>query len=140
MVQDGYETPTTALADVVLPATTFAEMEGTSLVADLPDALPTFSGDANKLSRTLVNLIARFYDPRAFRTVIPVLDAAARREIFGPIHGVYVEGRAPDSVLFFCGRENFPVSLKPEGQAYAWGAAMTVADPAPGRPPIGRGA
>lgn len=37
-------------------------------------------------------------------------------------------GKAPDSVLFFCGRENFPVSLKPEGAAYAWGQAMTVAD------------
>jgi hypothetical protein len=47
------------------------------------------------------SMLFRFYDPRAFRTVIPVLDAAARREFFGPIHGVYVEGRSPDSVLFF---------------------------------------
>ena len=30
-----------------------------------------------------------------------VLDAAARREFFGPIHGVYVEGRTPDSALYF---------------------------------------
>jgi transketolase len=37
-------------------------------------------------------------------------------------------GRMPDSVLFFCGRENFPVTLKPEGRSYAWGEAMTVAD------------
>lgn len=47
------------------------------------------------------SMLFRFYDPRAFRTVIPVLDASARREFFGPIHGVYVEGRSPDSVLFF---------------------------------------
>lgn len=47
------------------------------------------------------SMLFRFYDPRAFRTVIPALDAAARREFFGPIHGVYVEGRSADSVLFF---------------------------------------
>jgi transketolase len=37
-------------------------------------------------------------------------------------------GKHPDSVLFFVGRENFPVSLKAEGTAYAWGKAMIVAD------------
>ena len=37
-------------------------------------------------------------------------------------------GEQPDSVLFFCGRENFAVSLKPAGIEYAWGKAMTVAD------------
>jgi hypothetical protein len=47
------------------------------------------------------SMLFRFYDPRAFRTVIPVLDASARREFFGPIQGVYVEGRGPDSVLLF---------------------------------------
>ena len=47
------------------------------------------------------SMLFRFYDPRAFRTVIPVLDPPSRREFFGPIHGVFVEGRSPDSVLFF---------------------------------------
>ncbi|MEO5628519.1 MAG: DUF4123 domain-containing protein [Thermomonas sp.] len=47
------------------------------------------------------SMLFRFYDPRAFRTVIPVLDPTVRREFFGPIHGVYVEGRTPDSALFF---------------------------------------
>lgn len=47
------------------------------------------------------SMLFRFYDPRAFRTVIPILDSAARREFFGPIHGVYVEGRMPDSALYF---------------------------------------
>jgi transketolase len=37
-------------------------------------------------------------------------------------------GHEPASVLFFVGRENFAQSLRHEGQAYAWGAAMTVAD------------
>jgi hypothetical protein len=47
------------------------------------------------------SMLFRFYDPRAFRTVIPALDAPARKEFFGPIHGVYAESRSPDSVLFF---------------------------------------
>ena len=47
------------------------------------------------------SMLFRFYDPRAFRTVIPVLEAAVRREFFGPIHGVYVEGRTPDCALYF---------------------------------------
>ena len=47
------------------------------------------------------SMLFRFYDPRAFRTVIPALDAPARKEFFGPIHGVYAESRSPESVLFF---------------------------------------
>lgn len=43
------------------------------------------------------------------------------------------KGHHPDSVLFFCGRENFAVSLKPEGVSYAWGKAMTVADTTAGK-------
>lgn len=35
-------------------------------------------------------------------------------------------GKMPESVMFFCGRENFAVSLKPEGASYAWGKAMIV--------------
>lgn len=37
-------------------------------------------------------------------------------------------GKSPDTILFFCGRENFPVSLKNADQRYEWGRAMTVAD------------
>lgn len=37
-------------------------------------------------------------------------------------------GKTPDSVLFFCGREGFPVSLKPADVDYAWGKALVVAD------------
>lgn len=35
-------------------------------------------------------------------------------------------GRMPNSVVFFCGRENFPVSIRPEGAQFAWGKAMVV--------------
>ncbi len=35
-------------------------------------------------------------------------------------------GHHPESVLFFCGRENFAVSLKPAGTNYEWGKAMVV--------------
>jgi transketolase len=37
-------------------------------------------------------------------------------------------GHHPESVLFFCGRENFAISLKPAEARYVWGEAMTVAD------------
>ena len=46
------------IAGAVGQVGTLAEMEETSLVSDVPDGLPTFAGDENKLSRTLVNLIA----------------------------------------------------------------------------------
>ncbi|MDA3960306.1 MAG: thiamine pyrophosphate-dependent enzyme [Planctomycetota bacterium] len=42
-------------------------------------------------------------------------------------------GKSPDSVLFFCGRENFPVSIKPDGASYAWGKAMVLADTTAGK-------
>ncbi len=42
-------------------------------------------------------------------------------------------GHHPDAVLFFCGRENYPVSLKPAGVEYAWGKAMVVADTTAGK-------
>ena len=42
-------------------------------------------------------------------------------------------GHHPDAVLFFCGRENFPVSLKPAGVEYGWCTAMTVADTTAGK-------
>ncbi len=42
-------------------------------------------------------------------------------------------GHHPDAVLFFCGRENYPVTIKPAGVDYAWGKAMTVADTTAGK-------
>lgn len=43
----------------------------------------------------------RFYDPRAFRNVIPTLKGEHRTAFYGPIQGCYVEGRSPESALFF---------------------------------------
>ena len=46
------------VANAIDQVRTLAEMEETALVSDVTDGLPPFSGDRNKLSRTLVNLIA----------------------------------------------------------------------------------
>lgn len=43
----------------------------------------------------------RFYDPRAFRLVIPQLERAARREFFGPLSGFMVEAAQADALLAF---------------------------------------
>ena len=43
-------------------------------------------------------------------------------------------GKHPDSVVFFVGRENFPVTLKTANTPpYAWGKAITVADTTAGK-------
>ena len=42
-------------------------------------------------------------------------------------------GGLPDSVLFFCGRENYPISIKPEGASYEWGKAMVLANTTEGK-------
>lgn len=47
------------------------------------------------------SMLFRFYDPRAFRAVVPALAPAQRKEFFGPIHGCYIENRSSDSVLYF---------------------------------------
>lgn len=54
---------------------------------------------------------------------------AIRRRVDGRKHG-----HQPDSVLFFCGRENFPLSIVPQGQSYGWGKAMVLADTTAGKP------
>lgn len=46
-------------------------------------------------------LFFRFYDPRAFRTVVPTMKPEQRRDFFGPILGCWVEGRTPDCALFY---------------------------------------
>ena len=48
----------TLIAAAVDQLASLAEMEETALVIDVPAGLPPFAGDENKLSRTLVNLIA----------------------------------------------------------------------------------
>ena len=53
------------------------------------------------------SMLFRFYDPRAFRSVVPTFDAAQRKAFFGPIHGCFTEGRSQDCALHFArdGRE-----------------------------------
>lgn len=47
------------------------------------------------------SMLFRFYDPRAFRSVVPSFDAEQRKAFFGPIRGCYVEGRDGQGVLYF---------------------------------------
>ncbi len=47
------------------------------------------------------SLFFRFYDPRAFRSVVPTLEGDQLKAFFGPIRGCYIEGRSPDSALYF---------------------------------------
>ena len=46
------------VAEALTQVASLAEMEGTSLVTNVASGLPLFKGDANKLSRTIVNLVA----------------------------------------------------------------------------------
>ncbi|HET7434253.1 MAG TPA: response regulator [Thermoanaerobaculia bacterium] len=48
----------TLVANAIAEVRSLAELSGTSLVASIEEGLAPFTGDANKLSRTLVNLIA----------------------------------------------------------------------------------
>lgn len=50
--------PSELVAGAVNQIATLGEVERTKLVIDVPADLPSFDGDANKLTRTLVNLIA----------------------------------------------------------------------------------
>jgi hypothetical protein len=93
------------------PATRLALRDGWNghsgiiLVTDASQDLRTVRAHLRRVLRVRApdgsSMLFRFYDPRAFRTVIPVLDAASRREFFGPLLGAYVEGRIPDNALYF---------------------------------------
>ncbi|MFL6248059.1 MAG: response regulator [Thermoanaerobaculia bacterium] len=48
----------TLVAGALAQVASLAEMQGTALVTDLAAGLPLLKGDANKLSRTIVNLVA----------------------------------------------------------------------------------
>jgi hypothetical protein len=51
------------------------------------------------------SMLFRFYDPRAFRTVVPTFDKQQHKVFFGPIHGCYVESRDTNQALYFA-RDN----------------------------------
>jgi two-component system, sensor histidine kinase and response regulator len=48
----------TLVAGALAQVASLAEMQGTALVTEVAAGLPLFAGDANKLSRTIVNLVA----------------------------------------------------------------------------------
>lgn len=49
-------------------------------------------------------LLFRFYDPRVMRAIIPQLDAAQQRDLFGPIARITVEGEDPRRVTHYVNR------------------------------------
>ena len=49
-------------------------------------------------------LLFRFYDPRVMRAIIPQLDAAQQRDLFGPIARITVEGEDPRRVTHYINR------------------------------------
>lgn len=60
------------------------------------------------------SLLFRFYDPRAFRSVVPTLDPQQRKAFFGPIQGCYIEDRNANAALYFSrdgGREPSAIAL-----------------------------
>lgn len=61
------------------------------------------------------------YCPASAEEAEWAMGEAIRRFVDARTHGHHGE-----SVLFFCGRENFPVSLKPADARYEWGKAMVV--------------
>lgn len=52
------------------------------------------------------SMLFRFYDPRAFRSVVPTFDQEQRATFFGAIHTCHIEGRVAGSVLSFHREEN----------------------------------
>lgn len=78
---------------------------GIVLVADPGTGMHALRAHLRRLLRVATPggqpMLFRFYDPRAFRVVVPTFDAEQRKAFFGPIHGCYIEGRSGDSVLYF---------------------------------------
>lgn len=61
----------------------------------------------------------RFYDPRAFRVVIPELERKVRRDFFGPVTRFVLEGTRDDAALCF------------ESNGAQHGREVALASPAP---------
>lgn len=78
---------------------------GIILVADLGTSMQALRAHLRRILRVSTpggnSMLFRFYDPRAFRSVVPSFDTEQRKTFFGPIHGCYVESRTSDSALYF---------------------------------------
>lgn len=59
------------------------------------------------------SMLFRFYDPRAFRSVVPTFNQEQRNVFFGPIQSCHVEGRIPGSVLHFTRDSSIAPPLQP---------------------------
>lgn len=46
-------------------------------------------------------LLFRFYDPRAFKAVVPHLNDDERQTFFGPVQAFFIEGPTPRTALLF---------------------------------------
>lgn len=78
---------------------------GIVLVADPGTDIYTLRAHLRRILRVNTpggeSMLFRFYDPRAFRSVVPTFSASQRKAFFGPIHGCYIEDRSSDCVLHF---------------------------------------
>lgn len=96
--------PNTPIAQLAL-RDGWGEHWGIILTVDPGTTLHTLRAHLRRVLRVKTpdgsSMLFRFYDPRAFRSVIPTLDTEQRASFYGPIQACYAEGRAPGSVLHF---------------------------------------
>jgi hypothetical protein len=82
---------------------------GIVLVTDADTTLLALRSHLRRILRVAApggeSMLFRFYDPRAFRTVVPTFDEQQHKVFFGPIHGCYVESRDTNQALYFA-RDN----------------------------------
>lgn len=78
---------------------------GIVLVTDADTSMLALRSHLRRILRVAApggeSMLFRFYDPRAFRTVVPHFDPQQHKQFFGPIHGCYVESRETDHALYF---------------------------------------
>lgn len=90
---------------------------GIVLVTDADTTLLALRSHLRKILRVAApggeSMLFRFYDPRAFRTVVPSFDAQQHQHFFGPIHGCYVESRDADRALYFARDAQQPLATLP---------------------------
>lgn len=90
---------------------------GIALTADPGTDIHTLRSHLRRILRVKApdggSMLFRFYDPRAFRSVVPTFDDAQRKAFFGPIQSCHVEGRIPGSVLHFTRDDAIAPRLQP---------------------------
>ena len=78
---------------------------GIVLVTDADTSMLALRSHLRRILRVAApggeSMLFRFYDPRAFRTVVPTFNEQQHHVFFGPIHGCYVEARDTQHALYF---------------------------------------